>query len=136
MFQERGVVLLGSIRRDGTPRISPLEAPFVVRSELLLGMMWRSKKALDLLRDPRCLLHSAPADASGADGEFKLYGRAREIDDAAWRAEYFAAAQERIPEVDPDAPAHVFAFDLEQAWFQRVYPDPVLLGWPRTARAD
>ena len=36
-----GVVLVGTIRRDGTPRISPVE-PFVMDGDLWLIMMWRS----------------------------------------------------------------------------------------------
>ncbi len=43
--------LLGTLRKDGSPRVSPCEV-YAVDGELLLGMMWRSKKALDLLRDP------------------------------------------------------------------------------------
>src|SRR5207302_10514377 len=46
------MVTLGTIRGDGWPRVSPCEA-YIVERDLLLGMMWRSKKALDLLRDPR-----------------------------------------------------------------------------------
>ena len=50
LFRERlektGLALIGTIRKDGTPRISPLEAE-VFEDDLLLGMMWQSKKALD-----------------------------------------------------------------------------------------
>jgi hypothetical protein len=34
-----GVVLVGTIRRDGTPRISPVE-PCVMDGDLWLAMMW------------------------------------------------------------------------------------------------
>ena len=44
-------MLVGTIRKDGTPRISPNEPDFAV-GRLFVSMMWRSKKALDLLRDP------------------------------------------------------------------------------------
>jgi hypothetical protein len=40
------LVLLGTLRADGSPRISPVE-PYEVDGELLLGMMWQSRKALD-----------------------------------------------------------------------------------------
>jgi hypothetical protein len=93
-------------------------------------MMWRSMKARDLQRDARCVLHSAATSADGGGGEFKLYGRAGEIDDLEIRAEYAAAVAQRIPEFDPSEPFHLFALDLEHAWFQRVHPDPVLIGWP------
>ncbi|MEP7022370.1 MAG: pyridoxamine 5'-phosphate oxidase family protein [Actinomycetota bacterium] len=52
-----GVVLVATIRRDGTPRLSPVE-PFVMEDDLWLSMLWHSTKAADLLRDPRILVHS------------------------------------------------------------------------------
>ena len=71
LFKERldatGLALIGTIRKDGTPRISPLEAD-LFEDHLLLGMMWQSKKALDLLRDPRCLVHSVVSDKDGSRG--------------------------------------------------------------------
>jgi hypothetical protein len=39
-----GVVLVGTIRRDGCPRISPVE-PFVLDGDLWLSMLWQSHKA-------------------------------------------------------------------------------------------
>ena len=51
-FQRHGLVLVGTLRRNGWPRISPVE-PLIVEGVLYLGMTWRSQKALDLLRDPR-----------------------------------------------------------------------------------
>ena len=46
-------------------------------------MEWPTSKARDLLRDTRCGLHSVVSDPDGADGEFKLYGRAMLINDQA-----------------------------------------------------
>ena len=77
-FARTGLVLVGTLRRDGWPRISPVE-PFIVDGQLYLGMMWRSVKALDLLRDPRCVVHSTVSDREGTEGEFKVYGRAVEV---------------------------------------------------------
>ena len=73
-----GIALVGTLRADGWPRINPIE-PFFAGDHLLFGVMARSKKARDVLGDPRCALHSAVSDPHGADGEFKLYGRAREV---------------------------------------------------------
>src|SRR5207237_6827688 len=73
-FERTGVCLIGTLRADGSPRISPIE-PYVVRGELLLGMMWQSRKARDLLRDPRIVVHSAVSNKDGTEGDFKLYGR-------------------------------------------------------------
>ena len=50
-----GIVLVATIRRDGTPRLSPVE-PYVMDGDLWLSMMWGSTKARDLLRDPRILV--------------------------------------------------------------------------------
>ena len=68
-MEEHGLILLGTLRRDGSPRITPVE-PLVVDGELELGMMWQSKKALDLLRDPRCQVHTVVTDRNGTEGEF------------------------------------------------------------------
>jgi hypothetical protein len=56
-FDQTGLILLGSIRKNGWPRISPVE-PIISEGRLYLGMMWQSRKALDLLRDPRCVVHN------------------------------------------------------------------------------
>lgn len=72
-----GVALLGTLRRDGSPRISPIE-PYLAEGQLLLGAMGRSGKAADLLRDPRCILHSTVTGADNGEGELKLYGSAVE----------------------------------------------------------
>ena len=50
-------VLVGTIRRDGTPRISPVEAR-LVRGHLMLVMIPGTLKARDLLGDPRILVNS------------------------------------------------------------------------------
>ena len=73
------VALIGTIRRDGSPRISPVE-PVFAADRLMFGIM-RSAKNRDLTRDPRCVLHSAVTDPNGTEGEFKLYGRAVLVDD-------------------------------------------------------
>jgi pyridoxamine 5'-phosphate oxidase-like protein len=73
---EPGVLLVATIRRDGTPRLSPVE-PFVMDGVLWLSMMWQSTKAVDLLRDPRILVHSVVTNREGTEGEFKVRGRQR-----------------------------------------------------------
>ena len=54
-LNRNGLVMLATLRKNGWPRISPVE-PLFFNGQLYLGMMWRSQKALDLLRDPP-LLH-------------------------------------------------------------------------------
>jgi hypothetical protein len=87
------VALLGTLRRDGSPRISPIE-PHIVEGQLLTGAMAWSAKASDLRRDPRYVLHSAVTGPDSGEGELKLYGSAAEAGqdlrdaaaDAWWRA--------------------------------------------------
>lgn len=107
------VVLIGSIRKDGSPRISPCEAD-IVDGELMAGMMWRSKKALDLLRDSRCVVHTTVHDRMDAMGEFKLRCRAADVQDPGKRERYCQILYERI-KWRPEGDFHVFAFDIEGA---------------------
>lgn len=114
-FDRHELVMLGTLRRDGRPRISPVEFLYF-EGTLTTGGMWQSRKCLDLLRDPRCVLHSVTSDKAGTEGDFKLYGRAASIDDAATRERYgeavFAAIGWR-----PDEPFHLFGIDVEEAGF-------------------
>ncbi len=71
------MALLGTLRRDGSPRISPVE-PYIVKGQLLIGAMAWSAKAGDLRRDPRYALHSVVTGPDSGEGELKLYGQAAE----------------------------------------------------------
>jgi hypothetical protein len=122
---ENGVALLGTIRRDGSPRISPVE-PVFAASQLMFGIM-RSAKNADLERDARCVLHSAVSDPNGSEGEFKLYGRAILTADAATRD----AGEGWWKSYPPDQSA-VYWLDIESAaliaWdFERM--EKQLLHW-------
>lgn len=109
-----GLAIIATIRKDGTPRIDPVE-PFFSHGHLLLGMM-RSQKAFDLLRDPRCLLHSSISDPGGSEGEFKLRGRAVDVRDAGLWEGYRQAYAERWKGPPPDGfPFRVFSLDIESA---------------------
>jgi hypothetical protein len=105
------IVLIGSVRRDGSPRISPVESD-IVDGELMAGMMWRSKKALDLLRDPRCIIHSTVHDRMDTMGEFKVRAVAVEIKDPRKRERYCDVLCKRI-KWRPEGDFHLFAFDIE-----------------------
>ena len=117
-FDATGLSLIGTLRRDGSPRISAVE-PFIFEGQLALGMMWRSMKALDLRRDRRCVVHSTVVDKDGTDGEFKVYGQAHEIDDRAIRDRYCAdlrTATGWAPEGDE---WHLWLVDISQvSWFR------------------
>ena len=118
-FAQTGLALVGTLRRDGWPRVSPVE-PFISEGQLYLGMMWRSVKALDLLRDPRCVVHSTVSNKDGTEGEFKVYGRAREVNDPdEWRKfgdAVYAAIGMRIE----DTEGHCFAIEIESVVFSQL----------------
>jgi hypothetical protein len=80
-MERLGVVLLGTIRRDGTPRISAIEA-HVVGGRLMLVMIAGSRKAGDVSRDPRVVLQSPVTGPEHPGTELKLRGRVVEVDDA------------------------------------------------------
>jgi hypothetical protein len=71
------LALLGTLRRDGSPRISPIE-PYIAEGQLLIGAIAWSAKAGDLRRDPRYVLHSTVTGPDSGEGELKLYGPAVE----------------------------------------------------------
>ena len=71
---------IASVRADGSPRISGIEAAFEA-GQLVFGSMPNARKGADLNRDPRFALHSATVDpVDGAEaqwpGEAKISGRA------------------------------------------------------------
>jgi len=71
---------IATLRADGSPRISGIEAAFE-DGELVFGSMARARKGTDLRRDPRFALHSAtidPVEGAAAQwpGEAKIAGRA------------------------------------------------------------
>ena len=65
--------VLATLRADGAPRVSGTEVE-LLDGDLWIGSMPGAVKALDLLRDPRFALHSAPADATLAVPDVKLSG--------------------------------------------------------------
>lgn len=81
VIERFGFVLLGTIRRDGTPRISPIET-HVVGDRLMLVMIAGSRKARDVSRDPRVVLQSPVSEAEDPGTELKLRGRVAGVDDA------------------------------------------------------
>jgi hypothetical protein len=77
--------VLGTLRRDGAPRLSGTETIFK-DGELWLGSMDPARKVDDLRRDPRLALHSATADAELVGGDAKVTGLAEEVTDETTRA--------------------------------------------------
>jgi hypothetical protein len=97
---------IATLRKDGSPRISGIEAN-LDDGEVWMGMMAGSLKAADVLRDPRIALLSASEDPEGnADtswpGDAKLAGRVVEVTDP--------AEQHRMS----GQPGHLFRVDLSE----------------------
>ena len=105
------VALLGTLRRDGSPRISPVET-YSAAGQLLIGAMAWSAKADDLRRDPRYVLHSAVTGPDSGEGELKLYGSAAEAG-----PDLRAAAADAWWLACPPDKAAVFALHIGQAVF-------------------
>lgn len=127
-FVADDLVLVGTIRKDGSPRISPNEADFGA-GRLFVSMMWRSKKALDLLRDPRIVVHSVTTNKEGTDGDVKLYGEIVDEQDPDVRAAFRDAIRARI-DWAPDVPSfHRFSVDVRQAGFIRFGAEAQALAW-------
>jgi hypothetical protein len=128
-----GVVLVATIRRDGSPRLSAVE-PYLLDGELWLSMLLESRKAKDLLRDPRVLVHSVVTGRDGADGEFKLRGTARPHTEPDLQRRYAAAVAESLGWRPVPGRFHLFAIDIADVTFVR-YDDPTgdqfVARWPR-----
>jgi hypothetical protein len=105
------VALLATLRQDGSPRISPIE-PYLNQGHLLFGAMSWSLKTRDLLRDSRCVLHSAITSPDNGQGELKLYGRAIQADAHIREGCAEGWWQQRSPDT-----ATVFALHISQAIF-------------------
>lgn len=111
-FDRSGLVLVGTLRKNGYPRISPVE-PLFADGHLYLGMMWNSKKAQDLLRDPRCTVHNTVANRDGSEGEYKVYGRAVPVLDLEQRTRYCNAVYVKSGWKPTEPEFHVFSVDIE-----------------------
>jgi len=104
-FQKYKHHVLATLRKDGSPRLTGLEVDFRF-GELWLGMMPESRKARDLLRDPRFAIHANPgADDSMDGGDVRVAGRAVEVTDAEVIGRFVA-------EVTPPQPFHLFRVEV------------------------
>ncbi|MGV3759605.1 MAG: pyridoxamine 5'-phosphate oxidase family protein [Actinomycetota bacterium] len=115
-----GLGFLATRRRDGWPRVSPMEVS-IIDGRLYVGSMPNAVKAQDLQRDPRCCLITTLADKDDLGGEVKAFCRAREIaDPAEW--ERVRAIWKEAMDLDIGDPggSHVFELDIVAAALQRV----------------
>jgi hypothetical protein len=114
LFDRVGVVLIATLRKDGSPRISPIEQ-LITAGQLYLGMMPESFKARDLLRDGRCTIHSLISDKNAPEGEFKLHGSAVNVQDQTERKLYCDELKKKIGWSPEGMPFHLFSMDIRSA---------------------
>lgn len=111
--------VLATLRADGSPRLSGNEASFR-DGDVWLGMMFHSRKALDLLRDPRMELHSAPVDVELKHGDARVAGRASEVTDPEVIARFGADSADEHEGVEPPEPFHLFRVDITDVTLIRI----------------
>ncbi len=121
-------ILVATLRRDGSPRLSGVEVQ-LTGGQMWMGMMGGSRKAADLQRDPRVALHSAPVDLDLVDGDAKVSGRALEVVDpgeiVAWRGDLGS---------EPPGPFHLFRVEIDEVSIVRVAGDRLVIDAWRSGR--
>jgi hypothetical protein len=126
-FEATGLGYLATLRRDGSPRISGVEASFW-GGEVWMGMMPDSRKALDLRRDPRCSLHAANIDKEVKEGDARMSGRAVEVLDEDTRRSWGKAiGGETGYDPNEHGPFHLFKLDLAELYTLRPAGDHLVL---------
>jgi hypothetical protein len=126
-FRAQNLCLIGTLRADGWPRISPNEVYFV-GGELLLGMMRDSFKSKDLERDSRITVMTPQCDREAKLGDFKVYGRAVPVADAKRRAGYSDVVFEAI-DWRPTEPYPLLRVEIERAAYISFGEAHRLLRW-------
>ncbi|MFI8964611.1 pyridoxamine 5'-phosphate oxidase family protein [Streptomyces sp. NPDC053493] len=118
---------LATLRADGSPRLSGIEADFR-GGELWLGMMPNSRKALDLRRDPRFALLANPGEGTGmGGGDVRVSGRAVEVTDP-------EALDRYAQEAGAPQPFHLFRAELTEVVRTTVEGEEVVLRTWRPGR--
>jgi hypothetical protein len=129
---EPGVVLVGTVRKDGTARISPVE-PLLWDHDLWLSMLLGSFKAADLRRDPRILVHSVVAGPDGGPGEYKVRGQAIEESSKSLQAGYAEETRNRLGWDPVPGRFHLFRIEIKDVTFIRYEKetgDQFVSRWP------
>ena len=111
--------VLATLRADGSPRVSGNEVTFK-DGEAWMGMMDKSVKALDLLRDPRMAVHSATVDAELTLGDAKLSGRAVEETDPETIRRFGDDSAEEHDGTEPPEAFHLFRIDIGEVGIVRI----------------
>jgi hypothetical protein len=132
LLGQPGVVLVVTIRKDGAPRLSPVE-PLFWQDDLWLSMGWRTLKAGDLARDSRILVHSIVTSRDGSGGEFKLRGRAVSEETPRVHKEYSGVVAAELGWRPEPGRFHLFRVDIDDVTFIRwddASNDQYVTRWP------
>jgi len=118
------VAYLGTIRKDGSPRVHPM-TPIIRQGHLFVFMEPTSPKGHDLQRNRHYAIHCSVEDTSGASGEFIITGQAHLINDSDLRA-----VAKNLANYEPKDRYILFEFDVESV-SSTTYPDgePVRKTW-------
>lgn len=135
LLERPGLVLVATVRRDGSPRVSPVE-PFFWDGELWFGMMWRSLKAADLRRDARALVHSVVTTPDAPEPEVKVRGAAIPEADADRRSDVCRAIGDALPWQPDPTRIELFRVDVGSAALVRYAEtgDQHVVLWPTRRR--
>lgn len=114
-FESHLHVVMATLRQDGSPRLSGMEAP-IRDGHLWLGMMPDSLKAADLVRDPRFSLYSSPDTEELPLGDARIDGQA--VAAKPEEVDVFVAGH-RMPIDDPKAMV-LFTACISRATLTRV----------------
>lgn len=126
------MLLVATIRADGSARLSPVE-PLFWNGDLWLSMGWESLKAADLRRDPRVLVHNVVTNREGSDGEYKVRGLAVAEEDPNLGRGYTEQVRQRLGWEPEPGRFHLFRVDIEDVTFIRWDPatnDQFVTRWP------
>jgi hypothetical protein len=128
-FEQTGLALVGTLRADGSPRVSGWE-PLFAEGQIWLGSMTGSRKNADLRRDPRLMLHAATADKDVKDGDVKISGTAVEVIDDPTKAA-FTAAFKQATDFDVPTPFELFRVEPTEVSMLQSRGDHLLIEWWR-----
>lgn len=122
-FVAARIGLLGTVRADGSPRVSPIEVA-LFEGGLFVGMMPGSHKRRDVARDARVCLLTPVSDHTDIGGEGKLFGVLEQVGDPE-RAERILRHHAAGGEFDPEsiAGSPMFEMLISGAAWQRVIDD-------------
>jgi Pyridoxamine 5'-phosphate oxidase len=119
-----GYAFLGTVRRDGGPRVHPI-SPVIAGGALYAFIVNLGYKYHDLLREPRYALHAFPPPAGGE--EFYLTGSAFPVTAAAEREAVREATGGALGNQEFEV---LFRFDIERALYTKWEGWGTAQAWP------